>query len=138
MQITNDVASGNFNKTQLYFAFHRKYLGDKRTSYGRKLTFTLNMVVPPNVTSNDITSDAGDVILVGTYATHRLVAARAITPTADIQEYEASPALLQRVLAITGLHSVRCPCCQIDSTDHQVCTESQLVASASLAKTRFS
>ena len=90
MKIFNDKESGNFDKTQLYFSFNDKYLGDKRSAYGGQLQFSVSYELPENITMAEVQPAANpgiDVILVGV---QRLSATLPTAPTSTITQYSVS------------------------------------------------
>ena len=94
MRIYNDAASGNAAKNKLYYTVIPKYLGDKRASYGKKFKFALNVVVPVNVTANDVTDTAGDIILTGKHTPQKMVATLPSPPTDTIAVYSVRITLM--------------------------------------------
>lgn len=89
MRITNDAETLPYQ--YLYFKASEVYLGDKRSAYGQKFTFSLSQHIPEGVTYTPYaTSNLGDVIIEGNYTTFKLVASLPTQPQESKTEYTVS------------------------------------------------
>lgn len=88
MRIVNQGV--NLPMEKLYFNSTAKYVGDKRSAYGRTFKFTLSYRIPPqpvNSTYENITVNDGDVIIKGKYNNFKLVTVLPHMPKEEQTEF---------------------------------------------------